>query len=249
MTITEKIYTLNSTGCGHRYIGKIILNHYGYRCGYIVLPENHPLQLMAGDSKEIHDIMNADDGFRIHGGCTFLETIGSLTKEDLNEMADAVADTLPFPVDEDQIIIGFDCAHSGDAPDLATMVYLGHKPEYIKMIACHTGMMRNPFQQGQTFKTFDFVKDGIEHMFNFFSNEINLKDWKERSKMKAKVFLDKEEIAEIDWSIKIRPHVGDIFSIDGVDKKYKILTIELTEGEYEQFPGAYILTVREVTIS
>ena len=66
-------------------------------CGYVAIPEGHPWHNLGYD--EIHDQM---PDLRVHGGLTYA-----------NRDADRQA-----------WVIGFDCAHAGDAVPLSTS--LGH---------------------------------------------------------------------------------------------------------------------------
>ncbi len=73
------------------YQWQVIHNRSGYRCGYVRVPAGHPWH--GKDDSEI----DAD----VHGGLTFAEG------------------DEPCPLDgpDDGYWVGFDCAHSEDAPD------------------------------------------------------------------------------------------------------------------------------------
>jgi hypothetical protein len=79
------------THCGFDWI--TIVTHMGYRNGYIKIPVGHPWHLVG------YDEIGAD----VHGGLTFSEV---------------VRDNENF---SDGYWIGFDCAHSQDAPDLSAI--------------------------------------------------------------------------------------------------------------------------------
>ena len=68
-----------------------VSNGMGYRCGYVRVPKGH--RWHGKDWSEVD--------CRVHGGITFAE-------------ADVPCDA---PGEDDAWWIGFDCAHSGDAPD------------------------------------------------------------------------------------------------------------------------------------
>jgi hypothetical protein len=66
-------------------------NAMGYRCGYVRIPMGHPWHGKAYDSVDTD----------VHGGLTFAHPDEPYNKDQ----------------PEDGWWIGFDCAHSGDAPD------------------------------------------------------------------------------------------------------------------------------------
>lgn len=70
----------------------VIHNGSGFRCGYVRIPPTHPWH-----GKHYFDI----DGADVHGGLTFAEPDESCVKGG----------------PDDAWWLGFDCAHSGDAPD------------------------------------------------------------------------------------------------------------------------------------
>lgn len=74
-------------------------NGIGYRCGYVRIPRGHPWH-----AKGYDDLYEVTD---VHGGLTFAE-------------ADVHCDQ---GGDDDAWWIGFDCAHSGDAPDPSLRSY------------------------------------------------------------------------------------------------------------------------------
>ena len=69
----------------------IVHNNMGYRCGYVRLPKGHPWHGKDWDEVSVD----------VHGGITFAE-------------ADVQCDKGGA---DDAWWLGFDCAHSGDAPD------------------------------------------------------------------------------------------------------------------------------------
>lgn len=80
-----------SKGEHHGFEWMVIHNGSGYRCGYVRVPSGHPWH-----GKSYHDL-----GVEIHGGLTFAE-------------ADVPCDA---PGADNDWWLGFDCAHSFDAPD------------------------------------------------------------------------------------------------------------------------------------
>ncbi len=76
---------------------EITSNHIGYRCGYVRIPPAHPWHGVDYDA-----VRTLDDGYPdVHGGLTF-----------------ACPDThCGKGGPDDAWWLGFDCAHSGDAPD------------------------------------------------------------------------------------------------------------------------------------
>ena len=65
-----------------------------HRCGYVVLPKGHP----AEGKGYCDDIF---DSIEVHGGLTFAGTFNDLIRNGLQDW-----------------VVGFDCNHSTDAPDL-----------------------------------------------------------------------------------------------------------------------------------
>ena len=78
----------------------VIHNGNGYRCGYVRLPAGHPWH---GENYD-------DIPVTVHGGLTFTEP---------DKPCDA-------PGPDTDWWIGFDCAHSGDAPDPELPINGGH---------------------------------------------------------------------------------------------------------------------------
>lgn len=70
-------------------------NGIGYRCGYVRVPKGHPWH-----GRDYDDLPA-----NVHGGLTFAEPDVECDK----------------PGEDDAWWIGFDCAHSGDAPDPALL--------------------------------------------------------------------------------------------------------------------------------
>lgn len=95
----------------HRGFQWIVLsNMYGYRCGYVRVPEGHPWHGV--DYKKIE--------CRVHGGLSFSE-------------ADVPCDE-PEQDGKPGWWVGFDCAHGNDAPDPALMqLVAGFAPDYTKL--------------------------------------------------------------------------------------------------------------------
>jgi hypothetical protein len=67
----------------------IVHNNYGYRCGYVKVTSEHPWY------RKGYNII----GVKVHGGLTFSEA------------------DIPCGGDDNGWWVGFDCAHSFDAPD------------------------------------------------------------------------------------------------------------------------------------
>lgn len=85
---------------GYEYL--VVLTNYGHRCGYVAIPEGHPLHACEGyDDERISEL-------DMHGGCTFYQ----------KQMTDEVCSDK---------WIGFDCAHFQDKPDLPAL-----KKHYLK---------------------------------------------------------------------------------------------------------------------
>lgn len=81
----------------------IVRNHLGALCGYVGVPEGHPL-FAKDDSAIDHDL-------RVHGGLTF----SSFCQEAHGEESHARICHVPLPGRPDRVWwLGFDCAHLGD---------------------------------------------------------------------------------------------------------------------------------------
>lgn len=80
----------------------IMHNDMGYLCGYVLLPVSHPL------SGEDYDSLN-NMGFCAHGGLTFASRVNTIDFEDISLINIAGGN-------QNYHMIGFDCAHAGDAP-------------------------------------------------------------------------------------------------------------------------------------
>jgi hypothetical protein len=74
----------------------VVHNTHGYRCGYVKVRPGHPWHGLCVYGAE-------DEGIRCHGGVTFAEADVPCGKEGL----------------DNAWWLGFDCAHTGDAPDPA----------------------------------------------------------------------------------------------------------------------------------
>lgn len=85
---------------GHEWV--IVHNTMGYRCGYVRVPKGHPWH-----GKNYNEIE-----CEVHGGLTFAEP-------------DKVCDKGGA---DDAYWLGFDCAHSGDAPDPALPSHISGLP-------------------------------------------------------------------------------------------------------------------------
>ena len=78
--------------------------HSGHWCGYVGVPESHPLH-----GQSYSDFYDVDLDFRVHGGLTF--------SEGCDEEGDEFTNICHVPFDgrSDNVWwFGFDCAHSGD---------------------------------------------------------------------------------------------------------------------------------------
>ena len=81
---------------------KVLINHMGYRCGYVCIPVGHPW----------HGRRTEDIDASVHGGLTFAKPV-----EKHKHL-------------ETGYWIGFDCAHGGDNPDPKHMtpeIEFGHE--------------------------------------------------------------------------------------------------------------------------
>lgn len=90
---------------GHEFI--TVQNSMGYRCGYVRVEEGHPWHGKGYD--ELNDPYPD-----VHGGLTFAEPDKPCDKGG----------------PDDAWWFGFDCAHSGDAPDPSLKLDDGMKPRY-----------------------------------------------------------------------------------------------------------------------
>lgn len=80
----------------------VMHNDMGNLCGYVMLPCGHEL------SGEHYDDINAL-GIAVHGGLTFARMVNTIDFGDISVVTVAGAN-------ENYYMIGFDCAHAGDAP-------------------------------------------------------------------------------------------------------------------------------------
>lgn len=79
---------------GYEYL--IVLNHFGHRCGYVAINQNHSLHKETSyDDSPIADI-------DMHGGCTFFGK--QMTESECSDKW-----------------IGFDCGHYDDAQDIEAL--------------------------------------------------------------------------------------------------------------------------------
>lgn len=83
----EKDWT---TAAGLRAV--VIMGTIGFRCGYVGVPQGHPLHGVGYD-----DVRQADgDWLDVHGGLTFADGYGT------------------YPVESNLWFFGYDCGHAGD---------------------------------------------------------------------------------------------------------------------------------------
>ena len=104
MSKIEKVFTYKGFEC-------VILGQArGHRCGYVKIPDGHPL--FQGSSLKK---LNLLDQLRVHGGITYSE----------------VSQYYSIEADEIAWWIGFDCAHAFDGTDRALVEELNATPELV----------------------------------------------------------------------------------------------------------------------
>ena len=120
----EKDWT---TASGLRAV--VIMVDLGHRCGYVGIPNNHPLfgvayneqtplikldpqrstekmgsiQIFCAAGKNLDDLNSPEYVFKVHGGLTYSGNGGDKHKG-------------TYPVESDLWWFGYDCGHAGDAP-------------------------------------------------------------------------------------------------------------------------------------
>lgn len=126
---------------GYQCIG--IFGDMGHRCGYVGVPEGHPLygkdfgsqlkvamkemqnepigkrspiQLFYFSDKDLDDQIEIQHYFNIHGGITYLGGGKEST----------------YPIESDLWWLGFDCGHAGDGKDLDLVEHLWGDDERVK---------------------------------------------------------------------------------------------------------------------
>jgi len=97
-------------------IRKLAVFHDGFYCGYIGVPQDHPLY------KDISSFRKAEDiiGYICHGGITYAEK----------------SEPSPSEFDEKRLWLGFDCNHSCDGRDYDLMkaVYGKERADHCRML-------------------------------------------------------------------------------------------------------------------
>jgi hypothetical protein len=78
------------TAAGLRAV--VTMGSMGFRCGYVGVPEGHPLHGVGYDTAQYEDAQNID----VHGGLTFSDGDGK------------------YPVESDLWFFGYDCGHLYD---------------------------------------------------------------------------------------------------------------------------------------
>lgn len=119
------------TGYTHGFKFVVLIHPAGHRCGYVGVPEGHPLfkhpygkpheslRLRGGEKigdRGILPLLFRDDDSNLTGERpdVFFDVHGGLTYSGGD-------DGYPLPETNGLWWFGFDCAHSGDAPDWALM--------------------------------------------------------------------------------------------------------------------------------
>lgn len=137
--IQEKIFTKNNRGITEifaeykGYTCIVFAMNSGHRCGYVVIPETHPLY------------KNEHIDVECHCGITF------------NKIFEG-----------EEHVIGFDCAHIGDLPDVSIM-----NEAHFKMHQMMNQYFNVP-EEGATVKTKEFVfencKGIVDQLIEFEEN-------------------------------------------------------------------------------
>jgi hypothetical protein len=80
------------------YIAACVIVNKSHRCGYVGVPQDHPLYLMSYENFCLD----------VHGGLTFSDLTGPTPSENLEDKA--------YPIETEDYTwwFGFDCAHYGD---------------------------------------------------------------------------------------------------------------------------------------
>ena len=163
------------------YYCVIVFSSLGYRCGYVALPENHPLygKKIRDKVKYLNkDMLDKDPGkrspiqvllhtsemqenpddevtlgffFNVHGGITYAESGNN-----------------NYPVPKENVWwIGFDCGHSSDKIDIESLERLwGNDSEEVKSVISIEKHIKahSSFWSKTVIRTTDFVRSELEDL-------------------------------------------------------------------------------------
>jgi len=151
----EKWIAVEGGGKYKDYEYLIVLNTNGHRCGYVAIPSEHPYSetpmemqsFLGGKERPFWDYNKLD--IECHGGLTFMEPNHGLK------------DLLLIPCND--IWIGFDCGHYGDACDIEHFKkYFGEKEAGEK----ESFFKAMNFGGESDIKDFDYVEEQCHHIID-----------------------------------------------------------------------------------
>lgn len=158
--IIEKQYIDKNTG---KEI-TVALNGFGYRCGYVTVNTPNVIQR---PNRLYHKQSSVDTSFRVHGGITFTGEHSVLGKT----------------------VIGFDCAHFCDAPDLIAYSKICNNPILLNELRDSASMGRKVWTVDDVSKECESLAEQIkliEDLYNHTRKLYKRNKWKHKDWRKTK---------------------------------------------------------------